>query len=543
MACTHRESAPGVDLARVQSILRDRLENRGPGAKIGAVGEAVLATHLLPYFYRRRGFHPAWFEAPRPSAQLAALVHGLKNADAEGLAPSDYHLSKIENLIKEVNAHPKRAASSSEERIADLDMLSTDAFLTYAAHLSRGKVDSETLQVAWQGACIDEGLVMILEKALPSDRVAEALAGLPPRHPFYANLETALSSCRAWARKVKWRPLSGGSPLKKGDRGQAVGALRRRLVDAGDLPQKGKKNAELFDGDLEAAVRKFQSRHGLEATGVLDLPTLAALNMTPQEKIRTLELNLERWRWLPHDLGERFIYVNVANFELEARENFRRVLGMKVVVGSEAWQTPDFSSEMTDIVINPFWTIPVPVLLKETVNYILQDPCYLENNKMVILRGRGAAETEVEPLSIDWTKISERNLDFRVRQAPGPLNVLGRLKFVFPNRHEVFLHDTPYQEDFSKTPRAFSHGCIRAEKPVELAAYVLRGKPGWDPERIQAAIDRKEELKVRLAVPVRVHFLYCTAWLDDSDAVQFRPDIYKRDSQLALALGQKPPSQ
>jgi murein L,D-transpeptidase YcbB/YkuD len=265
--------------------------------------------------------------------------------------------------------------------------------------------------------------------------------------------------------------------------------------------------------------------------------------MTPQEKIRTLELNLERWRWLPHDLGERFIYVNVANFELEARENFRRVLGMKVVVGSEAWQTPDFSSEMTDIVINPFWTIPVPVLLKETVNYILQDPCYLENNKMVILRGRGAAETEVEPLSIDWTKISERNLDFRVRQAPGPLNVLGRLKFVFPNRHEVFLHDTPYQEDFSKTPRAFSHGCIRAEKPVELAAYVLRGKPGWDPERIQAAIDRKEELKVRLAVPVRVHFLYCTAWLDDSGAVQFRPDIYKRDSQLALALGQKPPSQ
>jgi murein L,D-transpeptidase YcbB/YkuD len=217
-------------------------------------------------------------------------------------------------------------------------------------------------------------------------------------------------------------------------------------------------------------------------------------------------------------------------------------MSMKVVAGAEGWQTPDFSSRMTHLVVNPYWTIPVPVLLKEIVNYIQQDPCYLRNNKMVLLRRDGESETEIDPASVDWPKLTEKNLKFRVRQDPGPLNVLGRLKFVFPNKYEIFLHDTPYQEDFAKTARALSHGCIRAERPVELAAYVLRGWPGWDEARILAAIDANAERIIKLAEPIDICFLYCTAWPDDHGVMQFRPDIYERDEKLVQALGQKPPA-
>jgi murein L,D-transpeptidase YcbB/YkuD len=245
---------------------------------------------------------------------------------------------------------------------------------------------------------------------------------------------------------------------------------------------------------------------------------------------------------MPHDLGERFIYVNIANFELELFEGSRRIMTMKVVAGAEAWQTPEFASQMTHLVINPYWTIPIPVLLKEIAGYILQDPNYLRNNKMVILRGRGDQETEVDPVTINWAKLTEKNLNFRIRQDPGPLNVLGRLKFIFPNKYEIFLHDTPYQEDFAKTARVFSHGCVRAEKPVELAAFVLRGKPGWDMEKIMAAIDEPCEQTVKLIDPINVYFLYGTAWQDEDATMQFRPDIYLRDLRLARALRQMPPS-
>jgi murein L,D-transpeptidase YcbB/YkuD len=216
-------------------------------------------------------------------------------------------------------------------------------------------------------------------------------------------------------------------------------------------------------------------------------------------------------------------------------------MAMKVVVGSEAWQTPDFASQMTHLVVNPDWTIPIPVILKETVNYVRQNPCYFRDNRMVILRKQGEELVEIDPASIDWPKLTEKSLDFLIRQVPGPENILGRLKFVFPNKYDIYLHDTPYQEDFAKAARAYSHGCIRAEKPVELAVWVLRGKPGWDLRRILGAIDAGVERTVKLVEPINVYFLYSTAWRGDDGTVQFRPDIYERDEKLIEALAAQPP--
>jgi len=528
------------DLIQAQQILR---EKTGQSAAAGseAAGETLLAPDLVRLFYARRDYRRAWIGEKEISPQVGPLVQSLKNIEAEGLSPSDYHISKIESQTKSIEKGLKKKRPIPPETLAHYDILCTDAFLTCAGHLAHGKVDPQTHQAAWQGACIEESLPGLLENALGEKRVAEALAGLPPQHSFYLNLKKTLASYRELARKTKWKPLPEGLAIKKGDKGKEVKELKKRLFALGDLGREQRTSSRAFDDALEAALRRFQNRHGLNASGILDPITLAALNIPLEERCRQIEVNLERWRWLPHDLGERFIYVNVANFELEAFEGSRRNLAMKVVAGSEAWQTPDFASQMTHLVVNPDWTIPIPVILKETVNYVLQDPCYFRNNKMVILRKQGEELAETDPASINWAKLTEKNLDFLVRQEPGPENILGRLKFVFPNKYDIYLHDTPYQADFAKAARAFSHGCIRAEKPIELAVWVLRGKPGWDLRQILAAIDASYERTVKLAAPIDVYFLYSTAWTEDDGTVQFRPDIYERDKKLTEALGAKPP--
>ena len=529
-----------IDLALVEQTLR---EKTGQNAAVGseAAGDVLLAPDLVRLFYARRDYRPAWIGEKGLSSQVRPLLGSLKNIEAEGLNPSDYHLSKIEGQLKSIEKGLKNKRAIPPGTLADFDLLCTDAFLTCAGHLAHGKVDPETHQVAWQGTCIEESLAGLLEDALAQNRVAEALASLPPQHSFYLNLKKTLASYWELARKTKWKPLPEGLVLRKGDKGKEVKELRKRLLTLGDLAVEKRNPSRVFDDALEASVRSFQNRHGLDITGSFDPTTLAAINIPLEERCRRIEANLERWRWLPHVLGERFIYVNVANFELEAFEGSPKNLAMKVVAGSEAWQTPDFASQMTHLIVNPDWTIPIPVLLKETVNYVLQDPCYFRNNKMVILKGYGEKEVEVEPASINWTKLNEKNLDFRVRQEPGPENILGRLKFVFPNKYDIYLHDTPYQEDFAKTARAFSHGCIRAERPVELAVWVLRGKPNWDLKQILAAIDAGDERTVKLVEPIDVYFLYSTAWIEDDGTLQFRADIYERDKKLTEALAAKPP--
>jgi murein L,D-transpeptidase YcbB/YkuD len=462
-------------------------------------------------------------------------------AATEGLNQLDYHLTKIEGGLKNVEKDLKKKRPISATALADFDLLCSDAFLACAGHLAHGKVNPETHQAAWQGACIDERLADLLEDSLMKNGVAEVLESLPPQHAFYLNLKKALGSYRELARKTKWKPLSDGLSLKPGDKRKEVKELRRRLIALGDLAKANSKSGRTFDDSLEAALRRFQSRNGLDATGALDPPTLAVLNLPLEERCRGIEANLERWRWLPHDLGERFIYVNVANFELEAFEGGRKELAMKVVVGSEAWQTPDFSSQMTHLIVNPDWTIPIPVILKETYSYVLQDPCYFRNNRMVILRQQGEELVEIDPALIDWARLTEKKMDFLIRQMPGPNNILGRLKFVFPNKYDIYLHDTPYQEDFAKSARAYSHGCIRAERPVELAVWALRGKAGWDLNQIWAAIDAGEERTVKLSEPIDVFFLYSTAWAEDDGTVHFRPDIYDRDKKLIEALATVPP--
>jgi murein L,D-transpeptidase YcbB/YkuD len=288
---------------------------------------------------------------------------------------------------------------------------------------------------------------------------------------------------------------------------------------------------DFFDEATEQAVKNFQRRHNLTPNGIVTAETLAALNISADLRAKQIARNLERWRRLPRDLGHRYIAVNVPNFTLEVVENDRPVMDMKVVVGKmiEDRSTPTFSAQMKYIVLNPYWNVPKTIAEKELFPLSRKNPQYFAKNNFTVTRIPTGEKQIPDPNAADGSMISVPTYQYRLRQGPGPKNALGRVKFMFPNDHSVYLHDTPSKELFNRTVRAFSHGCIRIEKPIELAAYVLHGSPKGTPEAIQATLKRRKEQTVWLPEPIPVHIQYWTAWVDDDGGLQFRNDIYGYD--------------
>jgi L,D-transpeptidase YcbB len=340
--------------------------------------------------------------------------------------------------------------------------------------------------------------------------IVKTLRSLDPPHPDYQRLTQALASHRAIAAKGGWGAVPDGPDLKKGDRGPRVAALRNRLSTPG---------VDAFDDALAAAVSRFQQRHGLEVTGKVDEETLAELNVPVQDRIKQIQVNMERWRWLPGTFGDRYILVNVPEFRLDLVEAGKTAFTMRVVVGKDQSRTPAFSDKMTYIELNPAWNIPDSIANAEIWPKVASNPGYLASHNMEVIPGS----------------------DNRLRQRPGADNPLGKLQFMFPNEFDIYLHDTPADHLFNKAERDFSHGCIRLEKPVELASYLLRGDPEWTPETLQAAIDSGEQKTITLERPLPVHILYWTAWVEPNGTVQFRKDIYGHDAQLEEALAKEPP--
>ena len=284
------------------------------------------------------------------------------------------------------------------------------------------------------------------------------------------------------------------------------------------------------------AVIDFQSRHGLEVDGVVGPATLAALNTSLEEKVKRIRLNLERWRWMPEDLGSRHVQVNIADFQLIAFEQGQVVLEMKIIAGRDYRQTPVFSDRISYMVLNPSWYVPQSIAVKDKLPLIKKNPGYLAQQRIKVYSSWKGDAKEINPYYIDWSKVSASNFYYRLRQSPGPNNALGRIKFMFPNRFNVYLHDTPSRELFNKTNRTFSSGCIRIQYPEELALYLLKDDPRWNQERLHKALNSMKEQSIRLLSPVPVHLLYWTVFVDNDGVVQFRNDIYGRDAQLAKAL-------
>jgi L,D-transpeptidase YcbB len=287
-----------------------------------------------------------------------------------------------------------------------------------------------------------------------------------------------------------------------------------------------------FDPSLQQAVEHFQRRHGLDVDGIVGRDTRAALNVPVQERINQIILNMERWRWMPRDLGATHVLVNMAGFELDFIEDRRPALSMRVVVGTPDQRTPVFSDKITYLEFNPYWNIPYSIASKEILPLIQRDPGYLADRGIRVFTSWAADAAELDPWYIDWWEITPRSFPFRLRQDPGRHNPLGRVKFMLPNRFAVYLHDTSSPSLFHRTVRTFSHGCIRVEKPAELAELLLRHNPGWDLKQIESAMNGGARRIATLKRPVPVHLIYATAWSAADGTVQFRRDIYERDSLL-----------
>ena len=357
------------------------------------------------------------------------------------------------------------------------------------------------------------------------------LAKLTPALPEYAALRKVLGAYYRIAEEGGWPTVPDSHTLKVGDHGEAVALLRKSLERQGDLVSRAPDGNQLVDEGVASAVRAFEERNGLPVDGVADTATLSVLNTPVETVIRQIELNLERLRWLPDDLGKRYLLVNIPDYCLHLIEDGQTVLQMRVVVGKKENPTPVFSDQMTYLTFNPFWNIPESIAIKETIPLLRKDDGYADKHGIQVVM-KGHNEEAVDASEIGWKEVEQENKAFPylLRQRPGPGNALGRVKFMFPNQFNVYLHDTPTRHLFQATERDYSHGCVRVEHPVELAEYLLKDKPGWDAYRIQNEMEGEEEMSVTLVKPLPVHIVYWSVWVGENGKLQRRPDIYELDT-------------
>ncbi len=546
-----------------------------------AAGRLLAALDALP----AEGLNPAIYGGPELRRLLDALT--VRGAVPSGGAPG---------AIGAVGAVPSGdagpgvtdpAESRRVAEVAELEIALSYTFLVVAAHLSSGRVQpAENERVDWHTVPPRVDLAAAWRRALgggggaggdgsagsgsgrggsgggngdgshgigSGDSVAATLAGLAPRAAGYARLREALAFYRGLAARGGWPAIPPGGRLRLGDSGPRVAALAARLRATGELPGGAgaagavapvravalvaftRTSPVRFDAALAAALSRFQAAHGLPVKGeVADEATLAALDVPVGRRIRQLELNMERWRWMAGDLGNRYILVNLPDYLLTVVDGGRVAMTMKVIVGKASLKTPVFSDLMTQIVLNPAWHIPDTIAAREIVPALLRDPGYLRR-KGYELRRRDGAAAEVEPGTIGDDQVRSLGTPgspYRLVQPPGPDNALGHYKFVINDDFDIYLHDTPSTQLFARSERDFSHGCVRLEKPAELASYLLADDPKWTPEAIAAAIAAGERVTIPLRRPLPVHILYQTAWVDPSGTVQFRDDVYGHDLWL-----------
>lgn len=517
------------------TALRHRIEALVSGLAIGG-GEGLLEPEGLTEFYGAGGFTAVWHSADgarRPRADSALTL--LRRAGSHGLDAREYHLSALDRLTERVQSRESRASD-----VLDAEILLTDALLHYGTHLLRGRADPSRLDPDWIADRRLASVASRLAHALEAGGIDGFDESLAPPHAGYARLRGAYA--RLWASRLwgGWGVVDDGPTLRVDSVDSRVEAVRRRLrlsTDSAErrLASEGAGSA-LFDRALEEAVRRFQRRHGLAPDGLVGARTRAAMNVPVSDRIRQVAINLERWRWLPDDLGRRHIRVNIAAFEAELWEDDTATMRSRTIVGRQDRMTPGFNSTMSHLVLAPYWYVPPTIAAEDKLPLIQSDPGYVAASRMTLFDA--SSRVALDPASIEWAGMTgaEFNRRFLLRQDPGPGNALGLVKFVFPNRHSVYLHDTPQKGLFAQATRALSSGCVRLERAIDLAEALLRDRPEWPPARIREVVSEGAERRVDLTRPVPVYLLYFTAFVESDGTLHLRPDIYGRDAELRAAL-------
>jgi len=477
----------------------------------------------LEAYYQAFGGELIWLGSSRANA----FISRLKNAEADGLDPNDYPSKQLATLSA-------NGPSSDKRGLAIIELYFSSAFLEYASDLKVGRFLPSKIDPNFfiEGRTIDQ--LSALKTLAEADSVDRFFDAWQPAGQRYAALRTALAKYRALAAKGGWSAVPLGDSIRPGMTDPRMPAIRARLsMTDGASTEVGSTEGPHYDNALVEAVKRFQARQGLDVDGVIGSTTIVAMNVPIQERINSIILAMERLRWMPEDLGQQHLIVNIAGFELRRVTAGKIEERMAVVVGKPYHRTPVFSDRIRFLEFNPYWNVPPDIAVNEELPVLRKNPAGLSAQGFEVVRG----DQVTDPSSIDWSSIGAGHFPYQLRQRPGPNNALGRVKFMFPNSHDVYLHDSPAHNLFERNVRAFSHGCIRLSRPLELAEQVLRvgGVQGWTKDRINDVVASAKTTVVNLREPLPVHITYLTAWADDG-VVNFRQDIYGHDAKLLAAL-------
>jgi murein L,D-transpeptidase YcbB/YkuD len=535
-----QQAAPTVTVPPVTAVanplaeaIRERIDHLRYEKQQDVRGARIIVPELVAKYYEAQQFQPAW-QDPAKLDELVASIDDLRN---DGLDPNDYHLEALRSYRLDVRMN---SPLTLQDR-ADLELLATDAFMLGLYHVYLGKVDPVKLSSQWNFAqrptpSFDEGLQRFSAR-LTAGEIREAFDSARPSHAWYQRGRDRLKDYRVIAAAGGWPVLADGPTLKPGMSDARVPVLRKRLEITKDLlPTPGTVvgvDPDLYDAALEQGVKAFQERHGLTPDGAIGPGTRAAMNVPVEQRIDQIRVNLERGRWTLHEMKGEFVLVDVAGFYVSYFRNDEPVWTSRVVVGKDQRETPIFRSKITYVVFNPTWTIPPGILVKDKLPVLRRNPGALKAMNIRVLDGSGR---EVNPYSVNWNQYGPSRLPpYQFVQDPGPNNALGLVKIMFPNPYLVYLHDSPAKSLFEQDQRTFSSGCIRVQKPFELAALVLND-PQWNPQSIDAVIATRQTRTVNLKTPVPVLILYWTAQPRPDGQVNFRNDVYGRDPPTLAAL-------
>ena len=511
--------------------LQHRLAPETNGSRIYAGGMPLEHPGAVTLFYERRGFKPAWSTPEGPNDRADRLLEAIRTVIDDGFTANHYPLHRLERALRYAWNDPNNTAV-----MVELDLMMTDAFMRVAHDLSAGIVDPSTLGIGISSFKWDETNLRRIESGIETGRMIEALESFRPRQEQYERLREALKLHLAIAQKGGWPQVAEGKTLRPGDSDPRVRQIRKRLAATGDLPRGTSIYGSKYDDKLADAVKEFQRRYGLSADGIIGAGTIEAMNISPAQVARMIELNMERWRWLPEDLGRRYLWVDITGGQLSLTDQDSVRLDMRVMIGRVDDPTPTFSDTMTYLVINPYWEVPASIVMKKLYPYFSEDPTFFQRHGIEVYSGWRSSARRVDAAKVDWKSYDPGYLPFRFRQKPGPLNAMGRIKFMFPNRYDIYIHDTPSRYLFARERYAYTSGCVRVRRPIDLAVTLLEDTHWWTEKRVRRQLRNGDERILHLKRPIPVHLTYFTVSVMNDGRLQFHRDIYGWDNLLDSVL-------
>jgi len=492
--------------------------------------DRINALISIPQFYKYRDYEPVWVTDSCLSDNTFELLWEIEEANLEGLNPNDYHFDRMYKMFENALDY----SLSFEEKLEDLvhlEILLTDAYLVYANHLYEGKICPDTYDLDWEVECDKRiSFAMHLDSAINNNNIAESLNQLKPKHIEYQRLKNALARLSDYKPNAKFDLLKLDGKVEFGDSTELNSKIKKRLAYWNHLDLVNELDSNVFDSTMLLAIIDFQDVNGLAPDGIVGSKTIEALNNPFDRYSELVKLNLDRWRWIPNEFTADHVKVNIADYKMEVVENHEVVDVYNVIVGKTARKTPVFNDRMTYIEFNPYWTVPPGILRKDILPSVRKNTNYLAKKNFKVVASDGSF---VDPNLIDWQSATAKGFPYRIRQDPGKTNSLGLVKFMFPNKYNVYIHDTPKKSLFKKRERAYSSGCVRVENPEKFAAYLMQKMdPTFTVDSVYSIWESGKNTRVVLDNPLDVYILYFTAIANDNGNVFLRNDIYSRDKKL-----------